>query len=196
MIFKKSSAYDWLAVFLGNPGLQYEKTRHNAGFMAAEVLSSEENFEFSKNRMNALIGEFRFDGKRILAIKPQTYMNNSGEAVGSVSAFYKIPTERIVVIHDDVSLPVGKIRVRPKGSDGGQKGLRDIIEVMGTENIARIKIGVGEKPNPEYDMAAWVLGKIPKEQSAEFETALKKAISALKEIFKNGTGEAMNKYNG
>lgn len=195
MIFKNKPTYDWLVACLGNPGLEYEKTRHNVGFMEADVLAKEEKFDYQKNRMSALLGEFNAGGKRILVIKPQTYMNNSGRAVGTVSAFYKIPTDRIVVVHDDVSLPVGKIRIKKKSSDGGQKGMRDIIEVLGTDDIARIKIGVGQKPHPDYDMVDWVLGKFPKDKQKDLENALERSHSALKEIFTNGIDSAMNKYN-
>ena len=195
MIFKAKPTYDWLVVGLGNPGLQYENTRHNAGFLAVDKFAEDNGFKFNKNKYNALLGECKIGDLRILVIKPQTYMNNSGSAVTGVSTFYKIPAERIIVLHDDISFDVGKLRMRRKGSDGGQKGLRDIIELLGTEDITRIKIGVGRKPHPDADTANWVLGKIPKEQTAELEKTLEKASAAVKEIILRGIDSAMNKYN-
>ena len=195
MIFKTKSTYDWLVVGLGNPGLQYETTRHNAGFMAVDKFAEDNSFSFNKNKFNALIGECKIKDMRILVMKPQTYMNNSGSAVLTAATFYKIPVDRIIVLHDDISFDVGKLRMRRKGSDGGQKGLRDIIELFGTEDIMRVKIGVGQKPSPATDTANWVLGKIPKDQFEEFEKILEKASKAVKEIIINGLDTAMNKYN-
>lgn len=195
MFFKSKSNYDWLVVGLGNPGLQYENTRHNAGFIAVDKLAEESGFGISKNKFNALSGEFKINDKRILVIKPQTFMNNSGQAVQKTANFYKIPAERIIVLQDDISLDIGKIRIRRKGSDGGQKGMRDIIELLGTDNIMRIKIGVGAKPHPNYDLAAWVLSKFPKESQGDLESAVKKSVLAVKEIISQGIDSAMNKYN-
>lgn len=195
MLFKTKSNYDWLIAGLGNPGLQYENTRHNAGFLAVDKLAEECNFEIAKNRFEALNGEFKLNGTRILVIKPQTFMNNSGKAVSKISSFYKIPAERFIIVHDDISLDTGKIRIRRKGSDGGQKGLRDIIELMGTENIIRIKIGVGAKPNPDYDLASWVLSKFSREEQTDLNSALERAAEAVKEIILHGVDSAMNKYN-
>ena len=195
MLFKTKSNYDWLIAGLGNPGLQYENTRHNAGILAEDKLAEECNFENAKNRFEALNGEFKLNGTRILVIKPQTFMNNSGKAVSKISSFYKIPAERFIIVHDDISLDTGKIRIRRKGSDGGQKGLRDIIELMGTENIIRIKIGVGAKPNPDYDLASWVLSKFSREEQTNLNSALERAAEAVKEIILHGVDSAMNKYN-
>ena len=195
MFLKSKSTYDWLIVGLGNPGLQYENTRHNAGFIAVDKMAKELNFSINKNKFEALNGEFNLGDNRILVMKPQTYMNNSGSAVSKTAAFYKIPADRIIVIQDDISLDIGKLRIRRKGSDGGQKGVRDIIELMGTDNIMRIKIGVGAKPHPDYDLAAWVLSKFPKESMAELEKAIDKTVLAIKEIISRGIDSAMNKYN-
>ena len=195
MFFKSKSNYDWLVVGLGNPGLQYENTRHNAGFIAADKLANELNFEINKNKFEAQSGEFKLGDKRILVIKPQTYMNNSGKAVTKTASFYKIPTDRIIVMHDDISLDIGKLRIRRKGSDGGQKGMRDIIELFGTDNITRIKIGVGAKPHPNYDLAAWVLSKFPTEAKEDLDKAMEKAVLAVKELIMRGIDSAMNKYN-
>lgn len=195
MIFKRKSTYDWLVVGLGNPGLQYENTRHNAGFMALDSMAEDLGFEFNKNKYEALLGECRIANNRILVIKPQTFMNNSGKAVQKIASFYKIPTDKIIVLHDDISFDIGVIRTRRKGSDGGQKGLRDIIELLGTEEIIRIKIGVGKKPSGQTDAVNWVLGKIPKEEAENFEKALEIAVKAVKEIILRGIDSAMNKYN-
>ena len=195
MFFKTKSVYDWLIVGLGNPGSDYELTRHNAGFMSVDNLKEKENFDFSKSRMDSLIGEFKLNNKRILVIKPQTFMNLSGKAVKKIASFYKIPTDRIIVIHDDITLDVGKLRIRRKGSDGGQKGMRNIITLLGTDNITRIKIGVGQKPNPNYDVVSWVLGKFPKDQIETLNSVLLSSVDAVKEIILNGIDSAMNKYS-
>ena len=195
MIFKRKSTYDWLVAGLGNPGLQYENTRHNAGFMAVDAMADDLGFEFNKNKYEALIGECKIGDNRVLVIKPQTYMNNSGKAVQKISAFYKIPNDRIIVLHDDISFDVGVLRTRRKGSDGGQKGLRDIIELLGTDEIIRIKIGVGKKPTNQTDAVNWVLGKFPKESTEDLKKALERAGKAVKEIVLRGIDSAMNKYN-
>ena len=195
MIFKQKPTYDFIIAGLGNPGLQYEKTRHNVGFMAVDLLAENEKFNFNKNKYDALLGEWKLNDKRILVIKPQTFMNCSGNAVSKIVNFYKIPTDRVIVLHDDISLDVGKIRMRRKGSDGGQRGMRDIIELLGTDNIMRIKIGVGAKPHPDYDLKDWVLGKFPENQKEDLKKALDKSVSALKEIILKGIDSAMNKYN-
>ena len=195
MIFKRKSTYDWLVAGLGNPGLQYENTRHNAGFMAVDAMADDLGFEFNKNKYEALIGECKIGDNRVLVIKPQTYMNNSGKAVQKISAFYKIPNDRIIVLHDDISFDVGVLRTRRKGSDGGQKGLRDIIELLGTDEIIRIKIGVGKKPTNQTDAVNWVLGKFPKESTEDLKKALERAGKAVEEIVLRGLDSAMNKYN-
>lgn len=195
MIFKSKPTYDWLVVGLGNPGLQYENTRHNVGFMSVDLFADCLSFSFNKNKMDALIGETKIKDSKILVIKPQTYMNNSGSAVTKIAHFYKIPIDRIIVIHDDISLDIGKLRMRRKGSDGGQKGMRDIIELFGNDNIMRIKIGVGAKPHPDYDLADWVLSRFKAEEKENLDSALKKSNLALKEIFARGIDSAMNKYN-
>ena len=195
MIFKQKPTHDFIIAGLGNPGLQYEKTRHNVGFMAVDLLAENEKFSFNKNKYDALLGEWKLNDKRILVIKPQTFMNCSGNAVSKIVNFYKIPTDRVIILHDDISLDVGKIRMRRKGSDGGQRGMRDIIELLGTDNIMRIKIGVGAKPHPDYDLKDWVLGKFPESQKEDLKKALDKSVSALKEIVLKGIDSAMNKYN-
>ena len=194
MIFKKPT-YDFLVVGLGNPGLQYEKTRHNVGFMSADLLMKKEGGEFTKHKMDSHFGECEIGKKRILVMKPQTFMNNSGTAVSAVSKFYKIPIDQIIIISDDISLDVGKIRIRRKGSHGGHNGLKDIFQLLGTDDIMRVKIGVGAKPHPDYDLADWVLGKFPKEDEENLNTALENSVRAIEEIIKRGIDSAMNKYS-
>ena len=194
MIFKKPT-YDFLVVGLGNPGLQYEKTRHNVGFMSADLLMKKAGGEFTKHKMDAHFGECEIGKKRILVMKPQTFMNNSGTAVSAVSKFYKIPIDQIIIISDDISLDVGKIRIRRKGSHGGHNGLKDIFQLLGTDDIMRVKIGVGAKPHPDYDLADWVLGKFPKEDEENLNTALENSVKAIEEIIKRGIDSAMNKYS-
>ncbi|MBR6510581.1 MAG: aminoacyl-tRNA hydrolase [Clostridia bacterium] len=195
MFFKSKSTYDWLIVGLGNPGITYENTRHNVGFITVDKLAQKENFSFNKIKFSAKIGEYKLKDSRILVIKPETYMNNSGKAVLEASSFYKIPSDRIIVIQDDISLVVGKLRIRRKGSDGGQKGMRDIIELLGTDNIARIKIGVGAKPHPDYNLADWVLSKFKAEEKEPLNNACDNAVLAIKEIITRSIDSAMNKYN-
>lgn len=192
---KKESAYDWLIVGLGNPGLQYEKTRHNAGFMVIDALAEKYGVDFPKRKYDALIGECKIGDNRIMLVKPQTFMNLSGKAVTAICSFYKIPYDKVIVMFDDVSLDVGKIRVRRKGSDGGHNGIKDIIQLSGTSDIPRIKIGVGKKPNAEYDLKDWVLGKFSKEDLDNFQKATEIGVKAAEEIVKRGIDSAMNRYN-
>lgn len=196
MFFKKKDAGIWLIAGLGNPGFQYEKTRHNAGFMAADKIAEKYGVQFTKRKFDSIYGEFTLGKTKVLLLKPQTYMNNSGSAISAAAKFYKIPTDRIIIMFDDISLDVGKLRMRRKGSHGGHNGIKDIIELMGTDEIMRIKIGVGERTNRDYDLKDWVLGKIPAEVLPEFEKALDRAADAAAEIIQNGIDSAMNKYNG
>ncbi len=195
MIFSKQPTFDWLIVGLGNPGLQYENTRHNVGFMAVDLLMKDAESNFTRNKYEAIFGECTVGKNRVLVVKPQTYMNNSGRAVQQISAFYKIPADRIIIVFDDISLDVGKIRMRRNGSHGGHNGMRDIIELMGNNNIARVKVGVGQKPHPDYNLADWVLSKFPESDKENLDAALKKTVKALKEIMSKGIDSAMNKYN-
>lgn len=192
----KTGAFDYLVLGLGNPGLQYENTRHNAGFMAADRIAEKFGCDFGKKRHDALFGECVIAGRRVILAKPQTYMNNSGAAATKLSTFYKIPVDKIIVMFDDVSLDPGKLRIRPKGSDGGHRGMRDIIELCGTDKIVRVKIGVGSKPHPEYDMKDWVLGRFGTEDKKLMDGALDRVVDAVSEIISKGTASAMNKFNG
>lgn len=196
MIFGKNKSDMWLIAGLGNPGLQYEKTRHNAGFMAADRLAEKHGAQFNKHKFDAVCADFKINDNRILLVKPQTYMNNSGRAVSALLNFYKIPTDRLIVMFDDITLDIGKLRLRRKGSHGGHNGIKDIIELTGTDDIMRIKIGVGERENRDYDLKDWVLGKIPTEQMTDFNKALDRAALAAEEIITRGIDSAMNKYNG
>ena len=196
MIFGKNKTDMWLIAGLGNPGLQYEKTRHNAGFMAADRLAQKHGAQFNKHRFDAVYADFKIGDNRILLAKPQTYMNNSGSSVTAIMNFYKIPADRLIVMFDDITLDVGKLRLRRKGSHGGHNGIKDIIELTGTDGIMRIKIGVGERENRDYDLKDWVLGKIPAEQLQELDKALDRAALAAEEIITRGIDSAMNKYNG
>ncbi len=194
MIFKKPT-YDYLVVGLGNPGLEYEQTRHNVGFMSADMLMEKNGGSFNKHKFQGVYGECTVGSSRVLVLKPQTFMNNSGSAVTQLCAFFKIPADKIIVISDDISLDVGKIRIRRKGSHGGHNGLKDIFQLLGTDSIMRVKIGVGQKPRPDYDLAAWVLSKFPKEEGENLGLALKNSVAAIEEIIKRGIDSAMNKYS-
>ena len=196
MFFKsKSGTFDYMIVGLGNPGLQYEGTRHNAGFMAIDLLAKTSNVEITRIKFESLYADCQIGNKRILLLKPQTYMNNSGRAVLAASSFYKIPLDKILVIFDDISFDVGNIRIRRKGSAGGHNGVKDIIELLGSDEIMRIKVGVGQKPNPQYDLVKWVLGKIPSEQRDTFDKSLEKTADAAKMIINSGIDKAMNAYS-
>ena len=191
----KSGGFDYLIAGLGNPGIQYESTRHNAGFMAVDALLNDLGAQMNKHKFESEYCDARIGKSRVIIAKPQTFMNNSGRAVSAISKFYKIPPEKIIVLFDDISLPVGNIRIRRKGSAGGHNGIKDIIELLGTEDIMRVKIGVGEKPGPDYDLKDWVLGKIPGADIGALNTAYGNAANAVKEIIINGIDSAMNKYS-
>lgn len=198
MFFKKhKSNIDYLVVGLGNPGIQYENTRHNAGFMVIDRFCKAQNITLFKHKFKGLIAEATVSGKKILVLKPETYMNNSGQSVREAASFYKIAPENIIVVYDDISLSPGKLRIRAKGSAGGHNGIKDIIALLGSENFPRIKVGVGEKPHPDYDLKDWVLGKFSASDAEAFSSAADRAAEALSLIVKtNSTAEAMNKYNG
>jgi len=185
-----------LVVGLGNPGKEYMKNRHNAGFLCAEFLAMRLGVEFNKAKFKSVYADVTKNGKRFLIMKPQTYMNHSGESVREAAAFYKLAPEQIIVISDDASLDVGKQRVKRKGSDGGQKGLRSIIYHMNTDAIPRVKIGVGKKPHPDYDMADWVLGDIPEKEWKTFEESLARSADAVELMLAGDIERAMNLYNG
>lgn len=190
-----SSSYDFIIAGLGNPGAKYEMTRHNAGFLAIDLLAIKEGFDVKKLRHHALTADVNINGKRCLVMKPQTMMNNSGEAVGEATRFYKIPAENVIIIYDDISLDVGQTRIRRKGSAGGHNGIKSIIAHLGSEDFPRIKVGVGKKPTPEYDLVNWVLGRFPKEQEADLKSALENTASAVRLMVDGQIDKAMNLYN-
>ena len=185
-----------LLVGLGNPGKQYTLTRHNAGFLCMDTVCETYHCPTDRSKFNALVGEATIAGARVLLMRPQTYMNASGEAVAAAAKFYKIEPAHIIVCSDDVSLDVGGMRVRGKGSDGGQRGLRSIIDELGTDAFPRIRFGVGKKPHPDYDMADWVLGKFVGEDKKTIDAAVKRAADAVECIIADGCDKAMNKFNG
>lgn len=195
MFSKNSGGYEYLIVGLGNPGAKYEMTRHNAGFLAVDLFAIKENFNVKKLKFHALVGDVKIGGKKCLVMKPQTFMNNSGESVGEAAKFYKIPPENIVVISDDISLDVGNIRIKRKGSAGGHNGLKSIIAHLGSENFIRIKVGVGKKPFADYDLADWVLGRFPKDKESDLKQALENAVDSIPYIVNNQIDKAMNLYN-
>lgn len=196
MFFKKSAgAVSWLLVCLGNPGKQYENTRHNIGFLAADALEKRCGVKINKLRYRALSGEVRLAGQRVLVIKPQTYMNLSGEAVKLAGGFYKIPPDHVLVISDDVSLPLGKLRIRAGGSAGGHNGLKNIIAHLGTDQFPRIKVGVGAPAHPEHEMVDWVIGKFTPQERKTVDEAIEKVLDAVECIVEKGVGEAQNRYN-
>ncbi len=192
---KKGSAFEYIIAGLGNPGEKYEMTRHNAGFLALDLYAVKNNADIKKLKYHSLVREVTVSGKRCLLMKPQTFMNNSGEAIGEAAKFYKIPPERVIVISDDTTLDVGKIRIRRKGSAGGHNGLKSIIAHLGSEDFPRVKIGVGKKPDAYTDLADWVLARFPKESEADLKNALENALSAVELIVAGETDKAMNLYN-
>ena len=196
MIFqRKGSGVSWLLVGLGNPGSKYESTRHNMGFLAVDGLARRKGFRFNKLRFRAWTAEWMVNGEKVLVMKPQTYMNLSGESVGEAARFYKIPADHVVVISDDISLPVGKLRIRTGGSAGGHNGLKNIIQHLGTDQFPRIKVGVGSPRPGEHDMVDWVMGKPVGEDRTAVEDALDRAGDAAKTLITEGIDRAMNRFN-
>ena len=187
---------EWLVVGLGNPGKKYENTRHNTGFRVMDALCARHGVRCDRAKFQALTGEAVLGGRRALLLKPQTFMNLSGEAVRAAADFYKIPPERILVIFDDISLPVGTLRIRPKGSAGGQNGVKSIIEQLGSEQFPRIKVGIGGKPHPDYDLADWVLSNLKADELPAMNDAVSRAVLAVSELIENGVPAATQKYNG
>lgn len=186
---------EFLVVGLGNPEPKYDTTRHNAGFMAIDRIAQKVGCRVDQLKFKSLYGICEIEGKKVMLMKPSTYMNLSGEAVREASQFYKIDPEHIIVIFDDISLDVGKMRIRRKGSDGGHNGIKNIIYLTGSDKYPRIKIGVGKKPHPDYDLAAWVLGHFSDEDMKNLSPVLDNSFEAVKEIVKGNIDRAMNLFN-
>jgi len=195
MFFSCSGPVEWLIVCLGNPGDKYEGTRHNVGFMVADELGNRGNFPIQRLKYRALTQTATIGGCQALVMKPVTFMNLSGESVGEAARFYKIPADHVLVVSDDVSLPVGKLRIRTGGSAGGHNGLKNIIQHLGTDQFPRVKVGVGQKPHPDYDMADWVLGKFQGEDKKAIDAAVDRAADAVECYLKEGATKAMNRFN-
>lgn len=194
-LFQKTGAVDWIVVFLGNPGPKYAGTRHNVGFMAADKCEKATGASIRRARFKALTDQIRVGDASVLLLKPQTFMNLSGDAVGPAARFYKVPPERVLVISDDVSLPVGRLRVRTKGSAGGHNGLKSIISALGTEQFPRVKVGVGAPPHPDYDMADWVLGVLRDQDAVDIDAAAQRAWEAAESYIRTGPERTMDRYN-
>ena len=197
MLFgKKPAGVNWLIVGLGNVGDKYEGTRHNVGFRVADELAERAGVPVQRLKYRALTGQAEIGGTRVLLMKPVTFMNLSGEAVRPAADFYKVPPDHILVLSDDVSLPVGKLRIRRGGSAGGHNGLKNIIQHLGTDQFPRVKVGVGEKPHPDYDMADWVLGKFQGEDRKAIDQAVQRAADAVERLLREGPERAMSRFNG
>jgi PTH1 family peptidyl-tRNA hydrolase len=196
MFFRKPAGISWLVVFLGNPGPKYSGTRHNAGFLTADAAEKRFGVSINRSRFKALTASCEINGEKVLFMKPQTYMNLSGEAVGQAAAFYHLPADHVLVISDEMSLPVGKIRIRPKGSAGGHNGLKSIISSLGTDEFPRIRLGVGAPPHPDYDVKDWVLSVFRDQDAEAIAHAAEQAAEAVETYIKFGSEKAMNKYNG
>ena len=194
-MFGKSSE-TWLIVGLGNPGKEYENTRHNCGFKAIEALADQLNCKIDKSKFQGLYGQAVYQGKKVFLLKPQTFMNLSGRSVLQLSAYYAIPPSHIIVLFDDISLEPGRLRIRADGSAGGHNGIKSIIQELGSQNFPRVKIGVGSKPNPQYDLADWVLSNFSASEKKALEFSLPHAASAALYIIDHGISEAANQYNG
>lgn len=200
-IFKRKTlnpggAPEFLIVCLGNPGKEYALTRHNTGFIFAELLAEKYEAKITRLQFKAVTGSITVHGHNCLVMLPQTYMNNSGQAVREAASFYKIPAEKIIVVYDDISLPVGKMRIRPKGTDGGHNGIKSIIYHLKADTFPRIKIGVGAKPNPEWDLADWVLSKFGKDELEPLKATCERGIAALDYLAEGDVEGAMSRFNG
>lgn len=192
---KKTGPAAWIIVFLGNPGAKYNGTRHNVGFLTAGVFEKAAGIKIDRLKYKALTNTCDLGGEKVFLMKPQTYMNLSGDAVSQAMRFYKLPLERIIVIADDVALPVGKVRIRRGGSAGGHNGLKDIIEKCGGDDFPRIKIGVGSPSHPDFDMADWVLSTFSGKDAELIAEAVNNAAKAAELIISSGIEKAMNVYN-
>ena len=196
MLFKRDNAENWLIVGLGNPGQEYAHTRHNAGFRCLDLIAEEFNCKVDKLKFQGLYNQVSYNGKKLFLLKPQTYMNLSGRAVVQLSAYFNIPPQRIIVLFDDISLPPGRLRIRGNGSAGGHNGIKSIIQELGSQDFPRVKIGVGAKPHPDYDLASWVLSGFSANEEKDLKVALDNGAKAALAIIDQGVSEAANRYNG
>ena len=185
----------FIIVGLGNVGKQYESTRHNAGFLAIDRIAERSGVKIDRVKFHSLVAEANIAGARVLLMKPTTLMNKSGVAAGEAASFYKIPPERVLILHDEISFDPGVIRIRRKGSAGGHNGLKSIIAHLGSDAFPRIKIGVGKKPNPEYDLVDWVLGKFPESDMKAMQARFDDIATASEEIIRGNIDAAMNKFS-
>ena len=195
MLFGKKGE-SWLIVGLGNPGKDYERTRHNAGYRALDVLAGKLGCKVDKGKFQGIYGQTNYDGKKLFLLKPLTYMNLSGRSVLQLSAYFQIPPQRIIVLFDDISLEPGRLRIRADGSAGGHNGIKSIISELGSQEFPRVKIGVGAKPHPEQDLADWVLSTFSASEDKALTSALDRAADAALCIIDRGVPESANRYNG
>ena len=186
----------WLIVGLGNPGKEYERTRHNAGFRALDILADKLGCKIDKSKFQGIYGQANYGGKKLMLLKPLTYMNLSGRSVLQLSAYFNIPPQRIIVMFDDISLEPGRLRVRADGSAGGHNGIKSIIQEVGSQAFPRVKIGVGAKPNPEYNLADWVLSTFSAQEEKALAVALSNAADAALSVIDKGVPETANRFNG
>ena len=192
----KEQEESWLIVGLGNPGREYEKTRHNCGFRALDGLAQQLGCKVDKLKFQGLYTQTTYGGKKLFLLKPQTYMNLSGRSVLQLSAYFHIPPQRIIVLFDDISLAPGRLRVRADGSAGGHNGIKSIIQELGSQDFPRVKIGVGAKPNPDFDLADWVLSTFSASEEKALAVSLKNAADAALAVIDHGVPEAANRFNG
>ncbi|MGM9522653.1 MAG: aminoacyl-tRNA hydrolase [Oscillospiraceae bacterium] len=196
MLFKsKKPGVSWIVVFLGNPGAKYDMTRHNAGFMTADAFAEKHGIKISRLKFRALTETCTVGDETVLLMKPQTFMNLSGDAASEAMKFYKVPLEHVLVVSDDISLPVGKLRIRRSGSAGGHNGLKDIIAKCGGDGFPRIKLGVGSPPHPDYDIIDWVLSVFRDKDAEDIKAAAGRAADAVVTLITQGVDKAMNEYN-
>ena len=194
-MFKKSTDA-WLIVGLGNPGREYEKTRHNCGFRAVDLIADKLGCKIDRLKYQGLYCQTTYNGTKLFLLKPQTYMNLSGRSILQLSAYFSIPPQRIIVLFDDISLPPGRLRIRADGSAGGHNGLKSIIQELGSQEFPRVKVGVGAKPHPDYDLADWVLSTFTAQEEKALAVSLDNAAQAALSIIDRGVPETANRFNG
>ena len=193
--YEANSQVEYIVAGLGNPGRKYENTRHNAGFMALDYLQKQEGFEMKRLRFKALCGDATIAGKRVLFLKPSTFMNKSGESVRDAMQYYNVPPERTIILFDDISIDVGKLRIRVKGSDGGQKGMQNIIYLTGDDQFPRVRVGIGKKRHPDMKLADWVLSRFTPDELQTLDTVFENAAGAVRLMVNGDINQAMNRYN-